>query len=690
MSEEAPAGEDRTHHEEDDMPTELPSRSGRVRSHSLRPRADRNVAFFTPETDFGDGVSPAAAMAGGTEDELMGSIIRRKRVISLPLGVDPRRSSFFGAGGGGDASTAFFQSGYATPPDTGGRVRQFSGGAAPGTVGMPHSSPKPRRRQSSFIQGLLGRKGVALDLVAPEDVDFFAPIVPEDVAEEKEPSATAPVTTAEGLEEVPVTEAVTEGEPAEAEEEPAKKLFKPLRFSKPLKPKGGGGGGHGGGHGAGGGAAPVDDEIREFLEIQLESQQKLKKQLEQLTEGEDFRKKGYEWQSLMAQIKDAANEVDEDTENLQRALGMEKIPANEQTEEVGPFDDSDEAAMQQAQEETEMKLAPIEVDPGIKKAGRSDFIYTGVLICVMIAFTGVVLGWHTEIDEDFSVFGTVGLACSTQCLGHLESQNYLRAHKHFETDNVLHLKMRLDPNPDEEAYTLVQLVGAETGETKKVVEFGPPEPEEHTTYETDVDVDFDHPGEEHILNVFSTNEGTELTQKECTSPCFGNLTSQNYFSNEKSSFVKGEYIQLVMQLFPSEHDNTFVNLVIKGADSGQIKQNVTFGPAPRHEPGYFTRTIEVGFDNPGEEHIIDVYSNNEEDPNVEFMLSAYTNNNTILSFTLYTMQLKPLAKYSELIAALIMIVVYLFILLELVHRTLVAIGGSVVALFFLFLMHNVS
>ena len=59
-----------------------------------------------------------------------------------------------------------------------------------------------------------------------------------------------------------------------------------------------------------------------------------------------------------------------------------------------------------------------------------------------------------------------------------------------------------------------------------------------------------------------------------------------------------------------------------------------------------------------------------------------------LTFTLYASTLSPLAEHSVLIAALIMIFVYIFILLEVIHRTLVALFGSFVALFFLFLMHG--
>jgi hypothetical protein len=56
---------------------------------------------------------------------------------------------------------------------------------------------------------------------------------------------------------------------------------------------------------------------------------------------------------------------------------------------------------------------------------------------------------------------------------------------------------------------------------------------------------------------------------------------------------------------------------------------------------------------------------------------------------LHASTLSQMAKYSELIAALIMIFVYIFILLEVIHRTLVAIFGSLIALLFFFIIHEV-
>jgi len=249
---------------------------------------------------------------------------------------------------------------------------------------------------------------------------------------------------------------------------------------------------------------------------------------------------------------------------------------------------------------------------------------------------------------------------------------------------------RLDPNPDDKAHTLVQIFGTESGHTKKTLTLGPPDSEEHIFFEENLEIDenWDHPHEDHLINVFSVYEDTDMTQTHCTTPCYGNTTEKSFFPEGKSSFKQGEYIQLVIMIHPNDNLHTLLNAEIVGVESGEVKATATFGPAGNNTAEYFVSTIEVGFDNPEEEHIINVFSTDDTEV-VEFELSAYTNNNTVLSFTLHATTMTALAKYSELIAALIMVMVYLFILLETIHRTLVAIFGSMVALFFFFLIHMV-
>eukprot|EP01083_Nonionella_stella_P104565 299875_1 len=55
--------------------------------------------------------------------------------------------------------------------------------------------------------------------------------------------------------------------------------------------------------------------------------------------------------------------------------------------------------------------------PPIIKATRTDKIKAIVLCCIMVAFVGVCVGWKTHADESNSVFGVVGTACVTDCMG---------------------------------------------------------------------------------------------------------------------------------------------------------------------------------------------------------------------------------------------------------------------------------
>ncbi len=103
-----------------------------------------------------------------------------------------------------------------------------------------------------------------------------------------------------------------------------------------------------------------------------------------------------------------------------------------------------------------------------------------------------------------------------------------------------------------------------------------------------------------------------------------------------------------------------------------VVETLYFGPPDQNQRETFEDKITVGWDNPENNHVINIYSES----------------GTELSFTLAASRQTPLSQHSVLIDALIMVAVYVFILLEVIHRTLVAIFGSMIALFFFFLMHN--
>ena len=75
--------------------------------------------------------------------------------------------------------------------------------------------------------------------------------------------------------------------------------------------------------------------------------------------------------------------------------------------------------------------------PPIRKAMRKDKIMAIILACLLTAFVGVCVGWKTHEEKDHSLFGIVGTACVTQCLGDKDYRNFFLAHHdHFELKDV--------------------------------------------------------------------------------------------------------------------------------------------------------------------------------------------------------------------------------------------------------------
>lgn len=274
-----------------------------------------------------------------------------------------------------------------------------------------------------------------------------------------------------------------------------------------------------------------------------------------------------EYKKLLEDIHATQADVEKETEDLQLTLFSPPPTIQEEPS-------SDESALKQKRDGDNFDDGVYD-DSHIIRATRNDYIWTGILLLILIGFTAGVVSWETHLDESYSTFGAVGLACATPCTGNLTSQDYFHGHSHFEDGEFIELIMQLDPYPLEEdmlkTTTMVQIVGVETGHVKKTVYMGPPEDDDPITYVETIEVDFDHPHEEHIINVTSTPDSA-----------------------------------------------------------------------------------------------------------------------VIITYKLQANVLRPLAKYSEIIAALIMVFVYMFILLEVIHRTLVAIFGSMVALLFLFAIHGVS
>ena len=168
----------------------------------------------------------------------------------------------------------------------------------------------------------------------------------------------------------------------------------------------------------------------------------------------------------------------------------------------------------------------------------------------------------------------------------------------------------------------------------------------------------------------------------CVTNCLGDTTTRNFFVGNDDHFQDGDVIGLTMHLDPlPEEEDVFkrarVEIVrVDKDESGNSVQSIVkkieFGPPDEHQRVTFKEKIIVEWENPEHRHVLNVYSETG-DP---------------LSFTLAATKQSALSRYSVIIAAVIMVLVYIFILLEVIHRTLVSIFGSMLALFFFFLMHN--
>jgi hypothetical protein len=451
-------------------------------------------------------VGNTAGPSGGGGGELMGPILRRKKVVSMPLAA------------GGD----FFVS-----DDVGGphrqlhqRERQLSQGAAGGTVREKQPShegnssrqrqvtpTRHRTKQSSFMDNLVRRKQISLDLLGPNDF-FAAP------TEEEENIPLAPLTESAG-ENAAVPE---DTEPAEKDQEHAlrkeedKTLFLPLRFSKPIL-RGVGGSGHGptpeGAHGPSmfvtkARVATFDEEASEALRRQSRHSEILRLQLSALQnkidEEEDDEKRSI-LMSVSGQIVETQTAIEKDQNVL-----FAKMTTQQEMTEVKK-DSSDETS-------GDVKPAPSKFeDGGIVRADKSDKIKAAIVFFIMLTFTVVVCTWNTHTNAESHIYSPVGLACVTDCPGNLETRDFFaHGHNHFEQNELIQLIIHIDANEDaaDHTYTMVELVGEETGRVKAVRQLGPVHHQHRTTFDAHIKVDFDHPEEHHIINVNSTDPAHQL------------------------------------------------------------------------------------------------------------------------------------------------------------------------------------
>jgi hypothetical protein len=492
--------------------------------------------------------------------ELMGPLLRRKKVVSMPLG---QGGDFFVSPDAGGPHHQLFTQEVATGPGQYHRhhlVKQKSQGFTPDgplltaaslaeeMEEIPTLVPKRKKQDSKgnpIVKGILRRKQVSLDLLGPND--FFA-------------------TEDESIIPMPPTPEEEEEEVAEA------KLFRPLRFAPRLIRRPGGGGAHGkSGHGSAhdeapeaGGLATVDEETVEAFNRYSSTNKELKLQIMSLKhkveseEGGDSKTREEVLEASDQMIKTHLS-LKEDEQFLKSKLNIEPLPLAEDS----PVDKDGTATV-----DSESHYKDFD-DSGIIRATRNDKIKCGILVCIMMFLTLAVSLWDTESNEEGYLFGPVGLACVTPCEGNLETRDFFNGHSKFSSGEVIELIMNLDQYPtDSDVHATVEIVGVDSRMVKATKLFGPPDDEDRSVLDERVTVNFDDPHEDHIINVNSTISGIDL------------------------------------------------------------------------------------------------------------------------SFTLEARVLSPLAEHSVIIAALIMICVYVFILIEVIHRTLVALFGSMIALMFLFIMQK--
>jgi len=172
----------------------------------------------------------------------------------------------------------------------------------------------------------------------------------------------------------------------------------------------------------------------------------------------------------------------------------------------------------------------------------------------------------------------------------------------------------------------------------------------------------------------------------CRTPCFGDIKSRDFFNGRGHSFSRNDVLKIGAYIDPLTIDedievelndmtNTFLDVDLVSTD-GTIKRSFQLGPAGSTRM-FFSEFIQVDstFKSPQDSHVLNVKSSNSE-------------NGIHLSFTLYGEDLSPLANHRVMISALILFVVYVLIATEVLHRTLVAIFGSLFSLFLYYLMNK--
>ena len=544
-------------------PPQSPHGGRRKKMLSFEPNADFFVVDSSAET-----ITPQTTSGGGNRvrqrsheknrrrqnsaESLMGPILPRKKVLSMPL-CSPSSDYFFQ--GAATSSAPIMEESIAedgTVVSSSSQMQQQAAAAAAAAASaqrslarhahrmrqntapagsgreffhaddVPHDEAHPsarrtRKKTNSFMAGVLARRAVAMDLLPADDADlgvyeFFsahaAPVGLEHYGEETKEKEEEDLETGATGEEGGAAELIPQDGEVPAGKQ-KKKLFKPLIFA-PRKMMPGAGGGHGHPHGGGGA----------FCDIVASTQQMQdSKEPTTITLGTDEDKDGTD-------VLDASEAIPLTT------AGDESSEKKKSDEFIDNGDDVDE----DRQDETISSQKHYD-DSHIIRATKKDYVFTAFLVVVMSALVGVVVGWPTHLDESDNIYGPVGLACKTvsrelsccflfisiismyinlhsllpflqPCRGDVYDQDYFRGRNQFNSGDVIFLTPHIDTTLTEESYLRMAIRGVQSNKTKWVSSddvFGPASVEgKRVTKEARVTVNWEIPGEQHVIDVWST------------------------------------------------------------------------------------------------------------------------------------------------------------------------------------------
>ena len=453
---------------------------------------------------------------------LMGPILPRKKVLSMPL-CSAASHDFF-RGGTADipsrqpimkeivAEDGSFVSSSSKVQHQAAeqgshahhRMRQntapISGRAFFQAGDVPHDDTHPstkrsRKKTNSFMEGVLARRAVAMDLLPADDADlgmyeFFRPQAApmgleyygeETKEEEVEEKEVEDIETG-AAEEV---ERKAEFVPQDKEEAAMgkKKLFKPLIFA-PRKVMTGAAGEHSHPHGG----------VGTFCDVVTSAQQQ--QQVKKVDDKKPTNINLTTVEPIDVKVKDVVH-------------ASEAIPVTTADDHLPKKRDDFNDDVEGSDEDSQDGTTSLKYDhTHIIRATKKDYFFTGFLFVVMCCLVGVVVGWPTHLDESDSIFGPVGLACKTPCRGDVFDQDYFRGRNQFNSGDIIFLTPHIDTTLTEESYLRMAIRGVQSNKTKWMSSdytFGPASVEgKRVTKEARVTVKWENPEEQHVIDVWST------------------------------------------------------------------------------------------------------------------------------------------------------------------------------------------